>query len=116
MEDDVRQRIRKVLESQGITLNAISKSMGYPQSNLNKQVNFATSISLKTMLVILDYAKNVSSEWLLRGEGEMLKSESSNLEIVEELKAENNMLKGENRVLREQLGLGERKESKGQSA
>lgn len=46
----------------------------------------------------------------------MERSESSNLEIIEELKAENNMLKGENQVLREQLGLGARKESKGQSA
>lgn len=111
MEDAVRQRVKQVLEFKGITLNAISKAMGYPQSNLNKQINSTTSISLRTVLVILDYAKNISAEWLLRGEGEMEKPTSPNLEIIESLKAENNMLRGENQVLREQLGLGERKSS-----
>ncbi|MFK1891207.1 hypothetical protein ACIXEL_20395 [Bacteroides fragilis] len=116
MEDTVRQRVKQVLEFKGITLNAISKAMGYPQSNLNKQINSTTSISLRTVLVILDYAKNISAEWLLRGDGEMEKTTSPNLEIIESLKAENNMLRGENRVLREQLGLGERKVSSGRSA
>ena len=46
----------------------------------------------------------------------MEKKESSNSELVEELKAEINQLKGENRILREQIGLGERKESDSRSA
>ena len=45
----------------------------------------------------------------------MERVESSNSLLIEELKAEINMLKGENRVLREQVGLGERKGSRSAS-
>lgn len=38
----------------------------------------------------------------------MLHSDSSTSDLIEELKAEINMLKGENNVLREQLGLNRR--------
>lgn len=72
--------------------------------------------SFDTIEAIIRTHVLLSPLWLIIGEGEMERAESSNLEIIEELKAENNMLKGENRVLREQLGLGARKESKGQSA
>ena len=54
--------------------------------------------------------------WLMTGIDEMEKSTPPNQEIIESLKAEINMLRGENQVLREQLGLGERKASTGRSA
>lgn len=122
MEKDVRQRIREFISKTGTSLNAISKSTNYPQSNLNKQINGETSISANTLIVLLDYFQDLSSEWLLRGKGEMLtteKSESSakaqssisdhqdhNCEI-ERLKTLVARLEGQNDLLREQLGLPE---------
>lgn len=48
--------------------------------------------------------------WLITGQGSMENKETSEAELIEELKAEINVLIGENRELRGQLGLGERKE------
>lgn len=84
---------------------------------------------------ILRTFPEVSAEWLLRGEGSMFieqASPASNVipagmggvydtiikerdELIEDLKAELNQMKGENRILREQMGLGERRAS-GKSA
>ena len=82
---------------------------------LNKCIKGAEPL-FSLLSAILNGEPFISAEWLLRNIGEMEKSTSPNLEIIESLKAENNMLRGENQVLREQLGLGERKSSTGRSA
>lgn len=122
MENDVRQRIKLLLDSRNISINAISKSTGYPQSNLNKQINSTTSISLNTILVVLDYITDASSEWLLRGTGEMLLTEQSRHKSnslvsdteaeIERLKMQIARLEGQNDLLREQIGMAETKRSK----
>ena len=89
---------------------------------------------------ILRTFPEVSAEWFLRGEGSMIRNdsdsgkalqESDNTELkfshtssmyevlikdrdeqIEELKAENNRLIGENSVMREQLGIGTRSREK----
>lgn len=76
MEDTVKQRIILALKECGMSINAVSKITGYPQSNLNKQINGNTSMSLKTLLALLDSIPLLSAEWLLRGEGEMYKTQS----------------------------------------
>lgn len=64
----------------------------------------------------------LNTDWLIIGKGSMLKEEISpspavsDSSLVEELKAEINQLKGENRILREQAGLGERKDNNIKSA
>lgn len=58
-------------------LNQISLNANYPQSTLNKQINKETSMSLSTLLVLLDLFSELSAEWLLRGEGSMLKTVTS---------------------------------------
>lgn len=104
MEDDVRQRVRLLLKEKSISLNVISKDLDYPQSNLNKQINGDTSISLRTLLVLLDYFPEVSTEWLLRGDGDMIKSsEPQHLDEHDELIK----LRAENNLLRDIVGLKE---------
>lgn len=75
-------------------------------------MNGNRGFDLCTVEMILLQFESLSSEWLMRGKGNMLLSEetlndnNSNFnEEIEALKAELNMMKGENRVLREQLGL-----------
>ena len=104
MEDDVRQRVRLLLKEKSISLNVISKDLDYPQSNLNKQINGDTAISLRTLLVLLDYFPEVSTEWLLRGYGDMIKSsEPQHLDEHDELIK----LRAENNLLRDIVGLKE---------
>lgn len=76
----------------------------------------AKSITVDRAKEFLLLYRDLSAEWLLRDEGMMLKSSlpdniAETSSLVEELKAEVNMLKGENRILRELNGLGERKGS-----
>lgn len=114
MEESVRQRIISIIQEEGISINSLSKGNKAMQRKLNRQINEGAAITIETISSILDTITDISAEWLLRGIGEKRKSES--LESIEELKAELNQLKGENRVLREQIGLGERKDSNSQSA
>ena len=76
MEDSVKQRLRGFLKEQNMSINQISLNANYPQSTLNKQINKETSLS--TLLVLLDLFSELSAEWLLRGEGSMLKTVTSN--------------------------------------
>ena len=78
MEDSVKQRLRGFLKEQNMSINQISLNANYPQSTLNKQINKETSMSLSTLLVLLDLFSELSAEWLLRGEGRMLKTVTSN--------------------------------------
>ena len=77
MEDSVKQRLRGFLKEQNMSINQISLNANYPQSTLNKQINKETSMSLSTLLVLLDLFSELSAEWLLRGEGSMSKTVTS---------------------------------------
>lgn len=114
MEDAILQRVNKVLDNKGVSITYLSKELGVVQTTLNRQIKGDVQLSSATIEAFLHFFQDVSSEWLLRGNGSMLKSSSpfdDSISLIEELKAENNQLKGENRILREQAGLGERKES-----
>jgi len=116
--------IKKYLKYKGIPLykflNSINKSNGY----LNSTKNF----SLETIEDIIKLYPDLSLDWLITGKGEMLikntvvsesivpyskiNSADEVIQLREELKEayiEIGRLQGENRLLREQVGLGERK-------
>lgn len=112
MEKTVKEKIQEYLGYKGVSPTAAERELKWGVGALTK----AKSITVDRAKEFLLLYDDLSAEWLLRGEGEMLKSSlpdsiAENSSLVEELKAEINMLKGENRVLREQVGLGERKGS-----
>lgn len=78
MEDSVKQRLRGFLKEQNMSINQISLNANYPQSTLNKRINKETSMSLSTLLVLSGLFSELSAEWLLRGEGNMLRIATSN--------------------------------------
>lgn len=72
MEADVRKRILLFLEEEkNTTVSAFAKRRGENQSKMSKQIKFLTAISLNTILQLLDEYKDLSAEWLLRGDGPM---------------------------------------------
>ena len=75
------QRIRTLIEQMGLSTRAFALSCGLRQNTLNNQLNGIRELSLSTIMAILTTYPKVSSEWLLRGEGEMLKSEVSSKEL-----------------------------------
>ncbi len=108
MENNVNQKIKNVLSERNISITSFSKSIGEVQTTINRQLNGTAQLSAKTVESFLLHFPDISAEWLLRGKGDMYLSEASSDMEIEALKAELNMLKGENNVLREQLGLNKR--------
>lgn len=82
MVSEVRIRINSLLKEKGITQNAVAAGDASAQKRLNSQLSHGATISLDTILRILDACPEVSAEWLLRGEGDMLKKELSASEQI----------------------------------
>ena len=99
MEDSVKERLKLFLRNYNIKAVDFCRSIGVSSGFISGMRESIQPDKLKSIAInypCLDIG------WLLTGIGEMEKVESSNSLLIEELKAEINMLKGENRVLREQ--------------
>lgn len=117
MESAINERINCIMLKFSIkSVRQFANNIGVAATSLNDIVRNGAEPKFSTLEKILKAEPSISAEWLLRGEGEMLRLPSSNNvindSVIDELKAEINQLKGENRILREQAGLGERKEDK----
>lgn len=81
MENAINKRIKCLLKHYGLSVLACSKKIGIPQTTLNKQIKGEREVSIETLLAILDYNKEVSAEWLIRGTGEMLLDEATKKDV-----------------------------------
>lgn len=133
MKDDVLQRVKEIYSSKSSSESKFAKLIGANQKTLNQQLKGERAISLDTIILVLSSFEDISAEWLLRGNGEMIISDASSMkdieptysqtsamyesllkdrdEQIEELKAEKNQLIGENNIMREQLGIRTREKS-----
>ncbi len=73
MEDEVKSRMQLVLREFSTNPTKLANEFGVNQKTLNSHINGDTAVSLSTILLILKAIPSLSAEWLLRGEGEMLK-------------------------------------------
>lgn len=69
-------RIKEVIAHSGLSDRAFAIKCGLAQNTLNRQLNGVRELSLATVNAILMTFENISSEWLLRGKGKMLISDS----------------------------------------
>lgn len=76
MESVVKQRIKEIASFKKMSITALSKAINVPQPTLNRQINTDAPITLSNILLILNLFPDISSEWLLRGEGSMHKTEN----------------------------------------
>ncbi|UYU94532.1 hypothetical protein KQP56_18100 [Bacteroides thetaiotaomicron] len=79
MEELIRQRVNEILLSHNISINKFSDGDSALQNRLSRQINRGASITAETLFILLDKFKDVSAEWLLRGEGIMAKNDSENI-------------------------------------
>ena len=87
MEDDVRKRIVQFLEDEkGTSVSAFAKSKGENQSKMTKQIKNSTAISLYTILLLIEEYPDLSAEWLLRGNGDMLISQQQHETLTGEIR------------------------------
>ena len=81
-------RIRTIISHYQMTDRAFAIKCGIKQNTFCNQLNGARELSLATINAILISFEDISSEWLLRGKGEMLLSAikpDSNIERMERL-------------------------------
>ena len=97
MDAAVRNRIiesKKVLKW---TENSLAAGDPATQKRLNRQISHGMSLSVETILILAAKYPELSLEWLLRGEGEMIKTSKDNNEdarqAIYELTIENTRLK-----------------------
>lgn len=69
------QRIKSLITQLGLSTRAFALSCGLRQNTLSNQLNGLRELSLSTIMAILNTFPEVSSDWLMRGEGEMFKTE-----------------------------------------
>ena len=72
-EKTVKQRLREVLIAFGANPTNLAKRFGVNQKTLNNQINGDTSLSVSTILLTKEAIPEVSVEWILMGEGSMIK-------------------------------------------
>lgn len=70
------ERIKRVISHTGLSERAFAESIGVKQNTLNQQLKGEGGLSLETITRILITYEIISAEWLLRGEGEMLKGKT----------------------------------------
>lgn len=87
MEDSVLQRIREVFRIKGVSMLQVSNACGIKQNTFSRQVSGESTLSVATLLSIIGYFPDISTEWLLRGDGEMIKENNDNKEMPQSFDA-----------------------------
>lgn len=73
MKEGVLQRIIVICKQRGDSETQFAKMIGSNQKTINQQLRGERSLSFDTVLKVLSAFEDISSEWLLRGEGNMIK-------------------------------------------
>lgn len=69
----VQERIKAVIAYSGLNDSAFAKKIGMQQVSLWRQLNDQRKISLETLLAVAETYPEIDANWLLRGNGSMLK-------------------------------------------
>lgn len=79
-------RIKELIEYSGLSARAFALKCGIKDNTFSNQLNGVRDVSLNTVTSILLTFENISAEWLIRGEGEMIKYENKQNNKKEEEK------------------------------
>ncbi len=81
MEQNIKQRVKLAMKELEISVNALSEFRQLTRSTMNDQINGNSKIGIATIEALLAYRHDISAEWLLRGEGEMLRNADKPAEV-----------------------------------
>ncbi len=77
------ERIKTLIAYLGLSTRAFAIKCGLRQNTLSNQLNGMRELSLSTVAAILDAYPEVSAEWLMRGDGQMLiQPNDSSVEVI----------------------------------
>ena len=81
MESLIIQRISSILDHNKVTKQNLANEINMNQTTLGRQLKGEQALSAKLIEGFLSAFPDISAEWLLRGEGEMYKSNSGSVQV-----------------------------------
>lgn len=75
MENAILQRIKDIMKNENLNTNSFSIKINTPRTTIKSMFEKNTNPSFEQLLKIIDVFTQYSIEWLMTGEGEMLKKE-----------------------------------------
>ena len=78
-------RISKIIESTGLNPTSFAAKIGVQQMTLWNQLNGKRKLSLETVTAIIENFPDISTEWLMRGTGSMMKGNDAQDKRIENL-------------------------------
>lgn len=76
MEATIYQRIKYILDEKSISVNALAKQISVAQATLNPQLRGDRTLAANIVEKILIAFPDISAEWVMRGNGNMLLSDN----------------------------------------
>ena len=81
MESLIIQRISSILDHNKVTKQNLANEINMNQTTLGRQLKGEQALPAKLIEGFLHVFPDISAEWLLRGEGEMYKSNSGSVQF-----------------------------------
>lgn len=78
MENTVTERFKELIKIKKSSILDFSNQIGIAQTTLNCQLYSTRGISINVILLTLKTFPEISAEWLLRGEGDMIRESPEN--------------------------------------
>ena len=80
--EEIRKRINEVVYDKHLSNRAFSAMVGMKPTSVNNYLNGTKTCTLELIAKTIDVFVEISAEWLLRGEGAMIKGEVNNDDAV----------------------------------
>lgn len=83
MESTILQRIRIIMNNEGLNINSFSNKINVPRTTIKSMFEKNTNPSFDQISKIIDVFTSYSIEWIIRGKGEMLKEATVKYQLSE---------------------------------
>ena len=80
-DKEIRELAKSFLRERKTSVSSLARISGVSQTTINDQLNGNAKIGMQTIVALLDAFPDLSAEWLLRGEGEMLRTNGCDIVI-----------------------------------
>lgn len=80
----ILQRLKQYIDAKGLTIASFEKSIGMSNASFGKSLKKNGGIGTDKLENILSVYSDINPAWLLTGEGEMIKKDTTDISVVKE--------------------------------
>lgn len=84
MENAILQRIKTIIDNEGLNINSFSNKINVPRTTIKSMFEKNTNPSFDQLSKIIDVFTSYSIEWIIRGKGDMLNQPSLQYQLSNE--------------------------------